>query len=35
MIINLYDLFPEGISDEAAFTLVTFVMHLASELESH
>lgn len=32
---DLYDLFPEEISDETAFHLVTFFVNLASRLDSH
>ncbi len=32
---DLYDLFPEEISDETAFHLVNFFINIASELESH
>ena len=35
MNLNLYDLFPEGISDETAFYLVEFFMSIAIELDSH
>ena len=35
MSINLYELFPEGISDETAFHLVEFFMSIATELDSH
>jgi hypothetical protein len=34
MIINLYDLFPEEVSDETAFHIVNIFMDITSALES-
>jgi hypothetical protein len=32
---DLRDLFPEGVSDETAFNLVSFFANITSEMESH